>query len=170
MSLLYTDSHGRTRERSKAEAATATERIGHRKIVIERGSLRPDIRVAPFDFIYRTFQKNGWLSIFDAVNIYPRLVYEFYKNLKVVSIHKQTPCLETKVRSTTLTINADVINEVTGIPLTRAISTTFPNSVTSPPRVELMACFHRSGTNEWEETKNKIPIIFSSPFSVCWPE
>jgi hypothetical protein len=43
--------HGLSRKRSKEEAAAAIESIGHRKIVIERGVLRYDIRVPPFDFI-----------------------------------------------------------------------------------------------------------------------
>lgn len=68
MSQVYTDSHGRTRKRTKAEAVAAIERISQRKIVIERGVLRADIRVAPFDFIFRTFQENGWLSLFDVVS------------------------------------------------------------------------------------------------------
>jgi hypothetical protein len=145
MPQLYIDSHGHTCKRTKVEATAAIERISQRKIVIEHRVLRSDIQVAPFNFIYRIFQENGWLSIFDAVNIYPQLIYEFYKNLKVVSIHKQTPCLETKVRGTTLIINADVISEVISIPLTHAISIAFPDSVTPPPREKLMACFDPSG-------------------------
>jgi hypothetical protein len=78
-----------THKRSKVDAVAT---INSRTIVIERGVLKPDIRVAPFDFIYRIFNENGWLSIFDAVNVYPRLVYEFYKNLEVVRIDKQSRC------------------------------------------------------------------------------
>ncbi|XP_062149271.1 BRAP2 RING ZnF UBP domain-containing protein 1-like isoform X3 [Alnus glutinosa] len=146
-----------THKRSKVDAVAT---INSRTIVIEHGVLKPDIRVAPFDFIYRIFNENGWLSIFDAVNIYPRLVYEFYKNLEVVSIDKQTPCFETKVCGTTLTIDVDVISEVTDIPLSYAISTPFPDSVTQPSREELMGCFDPRGTNVWEESKNSIPIDF----------
>jgi hypothetical protein len=69
MSTLYTDSHGRTRKRSKAEVVAAIERISHRKIVIECAMLKSNIRVHPFQFIYQIFQENGWLSLFDAVNI-----------------------------------------------------------------------------------------------------
>jgi len=43
------------------------------------------VMVAPFDFIYMTFHENGWLSPFSSSNIYPRLVREFYKNLKISS-------------------------------------------------------------------------------------
>jgi hypothetical protein len=74
MSTLYTDSHGHTCKRSKAKAAVAIERIGHRKIVIEHGVLKSDIRVPPFQFIYQIFHENRWLSLFDAVIIYLRLV------------------------------------------------------------------------------------------------
>jgi hypothetical protein len=74
-------SHGHSRKRSKVEVAATIEHIGHRKIVIECGVLKVVIRVPPFHFIYRIFMENGWLSIFDAVNIYPRLIYEFYMNL-----------------------------------------------------------------------------------------
>jgi hypothetical protein len=95
MSTLYTDSHGHTCKRSKAKAAVAIERIGHRKIVIEHGVLKSEIRVPPFQFIYQIFHENRWLSLFDAVIIYSRLVYEFYKNLKVVSSPNNTPYVET---------------------------------------------------------------------------
>jgi hypothetical protein len=158
MSTLYTDPHGYTRKRSKVEVAAAIEHISHRKIMIECGVLNTDIRVPPFQFIYRISQENGLMSIFDATNIYPRLVYEFYKNLQVVSLHNNTPCMETKVHSTTLLINVEVISEVTGILFIHAISTPFPNSVTPPPREELMACFDSSGEHEWEAHKNKISI------------
>jgi hypothetical protein len=89
MSLLYTDSQGCTCKRTREEAVAAIECINSRTIVIERGVLKPDIRVAPFDFIYQIFQENGWLSLFDAVYIYPRLVYEFYRNLKIENMHHQ---------------------------------------------------------------------------------
>jgi len=87
MPLLYKDSQGCTRKRTREEIAAAIERINSRTIVIERWVLKPDIKVAPFDFIYYTFQEIGWLSLFDVVDIYLRLVYEFYRNLKIVSIH-----------------------------------------------------------------------------------
>jgi len=77
--------------------------------------VRYDIRVTPFDFIYRVFQENEWLSLFDVVNIYPRLVHEFYRNLKIENIYQQAPCLETKVCSTSLRMDADLINSVIGV-------------------------------------------------------
>jgi hypothetical protein len=91
-------------------------------------------------------------------------VYEFYKNLHVESLQHHTPYLETKVGGTTLLINAEVISEVTGIPLVHAISTPFPDSITPPPRAEPMACFDLTEELKWEEHKNKIPInFFQSP-------
>jgi hypothetical protein len=105
------------RKQSKAEATTAIERISHRKIEIERGVLRSGIWVHPFQFIYQIFQENGWLSIFDAVNIYPPLVHEFYMNLEA-NVDYDTYYVDTKVCGTRLHIILTVINEVTSIPLT----------------------------------------------------
>jgi hypothetical protein len=52
------------------------------------------------------------------------------------------------VRGTTLLINAEVISEVTGIPLVHAIRTLFPDSTASPPRAKLMACFDPTEEHE----------------------
>jgi len=82
ISTLHTDSQGRIRKRTREEAAAAIQRINSRTTVIEHGVLKPDVRVASFDFIYQTFHQNGWLSLFDAVNVYPRLMYEFYRKLE----------------------------------------------------------------------------------------
>lgn len=133
-----------SRKRSKAEIDAAVERIHHRTIVIERGVLRSDIRVPPFQIIYQIFQQNGWLSVFDVVNIYHRLVHEFYKNLKPYSLY-DTPYVDNKVCGTELRITPKVIGEVTGIPLSSGISTPYPDSVTPPSRVELIECFTPGG-------------------------
>lgn len=82
MSNLYTNGRGYTRKRSKDEANAAMERIRTRTIVVEHGVLRSHIMVPPFNFIYQIFQESGWLSLFGDVNIYPRLVREFYMNMK----------------------------------------------------------------------------------------
>jgi hypothetical protein len=66
--------------------------------------------------------------------------------------------LETKVRGTSLHINAKLINKVTGIPLSHALGTPFSNLVTLPSREELMVCFDPKGPNVWEESKNNIII------------
>jgi hypothetical protein len=42
-------------KRKREEIAAAQEHFNKRTIVIERGVLKPDIRVAPFDFIYHRF-------------------------------------------------------------------------------------------------------------------
>jgi hypothetical protein len=46
-------------KRKRDEIAAAQERFNKRTTVIERGVLKPDIRVAPFDFIYHIFQENN---------------------------------------------------------------------------------------------------------------
>jgi hypothetical protein len=71
----------------REEIAAAQEHFNKRTIVIERGVLKPDIRVAPFDFIYHRFQENLWSSMLNAAGkIYPRLLWEFNKNLVITSI------------------------------------------------------------------------------------
>jgi hypothetical protein len=157
MSNLYLDSQGRSHKRSRDEVAAAMERINKRSIVIERTVLRSDIRVAPFDFIYHVFQDNRWLGLFDAVNIYPRLVHEFYRNLKIDNIYQQASCLKTKVRCTSLRIDANLISSVTGIPVIDASSTLFLDSVDPPSREVLMRCFDPQGVYVWEEGKNIWP-------------
>jgi len=68
------------------------------------------------------------------------------------------------VRDITLLINAEVISEVTGIPLVHAIRTLFPYSTASPPKAKLMACFDPTEEHEWKEHKKRIPIsFFQSP-------
>jgi hypothetical protein len=159
MSTLHTDSQGRIRKRSREkDVVAAIERINSRTIIIEYGVLRPDIRVAPFDFIYHAFHENGWMSLFDAGNIYPRLVYEFYTNLKIGNMHQMSTCLETKVRGTFLHINAELISKVTSIPISHALGTPFLESMTPPSREQLMSCFDPRGAIVWEESKNSIPI------------
>jgi len=134
MSTLYSDTHGRTHKRYKVEATVAIERISHRKIVIEHGVLKSNIRVHHFQFIYQIFHENKWLSIFDAANIYLGLVYKFYMSLEVLSSHYNTPYVETKVRGTTLHITPAVISEVIGILVTSALNTPFPDLAAKPPR------------------------------------
>jgi hypothetical protein len=87
-------------------------------IVIERGVLKPDIRVARFDFIYQKFQENQWSSMLnDGGKIYPRLLWEFYKNLVITNLREQSPSFETKVRSVKIHIDTSLISLVTGIPI-----------------------------------------------------
>jgi hypothetical protein len=148
-----------SRKRFKVEIDDAIECIRHRMIVIEHGVLRSDLRALSFQFIYQTFQEDGWLSIFDAVNIYPRLVHEFYMNLKPYARY-DTPYVESKVCGTKLRITPEVISEVTGILLTPDLSTPFLDTVTPPPRSELIECLYPNGECKWEEHRNKIPISY----------
>jgi hypothetical protein len=62
---------------------------------------------------------------------YPRLMYEFYRNLKIDNMHQMFPRLETKVCGTSLHINAELISEVTGISISHALGTPFPESMTA---------------------------------------
>jgi len=146
-------------KRSKVEIDAAVEHICHLTIVIECGVLRSDTRVPPFQFIYQIFQQNGWLSVFNAVNIYPRLVHEFYMNLKPYSRY-DTPHVDTIVYGTKLRVTLEVTNEVTGISLSFGITMPYPNFVTPPSMARLMECLNPDGEYEWEEHRNKIPISY----------
>lgn len=128
MSTLHMTSQGYMRKRSREEVV-AQERINKRAIVIEREVLKSDIRAAPFDFIYQRFQENKWLSLFDLVGkIFPRLVREFYKNLKIESNHHDTPCRETKVCGTKIINNTALISSITSIPVLSSLGAPFPKT------------------------------------------
>jgi hypothetical protein len=101
-----------------------------------------------------------YLRLFDSVgNIFPRLVQEFYKNLKIESIHPETPCFVTKVRGTKIIINTTLISSVTSIPVSSSLDTPFPNTVDQPSREALMECLNTQGVLVWdEEGKNSVPI------------
>jgi hypothetical protein len=94
-----------------------------------------------------------------VVNIYPRLVHELYMNLKPYARY-DSPYVDTRVCSTKLRITPEVINEVTGIPLTPGLNTPFPDTVTPSSKAELMQCLNPNGEYEWEEHRNKIPISY----------
>jgi hypothetical protein len=135
-------------------------------IVIERGVLKPDIRVARFDFIYQKFQENQWSSMLnDGGKIYPRLLWEFYKNLVITNLREQSPSFETKVRSVKIHIDTSLISLVTGIPISTDLGIPFPKTAAQPSRDELMACFNQRKKLVWnEEGKNNVPIgWFDSP-------
>lgn len=148
------------RKRTREEIATAQELINKWTIVIERAVLESDIKVAPFEFIYQRFQENKWLSLFDSAgNIFPRLVREFYKNMKVERIHPETPCFVTKVRGTKIIINTALIISVTSIPVSPGPGTSFPYTAYQPSREALMECLNPQGGLVWdEEGKNNVPI------------
>jgi hypothetical protein len=98
-------------KRKREEIATAQARLNKRTIVIERAVLKQDIKKAPFDFIYQRFQENQWSSLLNTGGkIYPRLVREFYQNLILTCIAKQTPRLESKVRGIKILIDTSLIS------------------------------------------------------------
>jgi hypothetical protein len=80
--MSYTDFHGRLRRRSRVEAEGAMAKIDTRTIVIEWVVVKQDIMVVPFAFINGIFQENGLQSLFTSNKLYPKLVLEFYKNMK----------------------------------------------------------------------------------------
>jgi len=95
-------------KRKRDEIAIAQERFNKMTNVIERGVLKPNIRVAHFDFIYHRFQENQWSSMLNVGGkIFPRLVREFYKNLVITNLHEQSPSFETKVRSVKICIDTN---------------------------------------------------------------
>lgn len=135
-------------------------------IVIERGVLKPDIRVAHFDFICHRFQENQWSSkLNDEGKIYPRLVWEFYKNLVITNLHEQSPSFETKVRSVKIRIDTSLISSVIGILVSTDLGIPFLKTAAQPSKDELMACFNQPKKFVWnKEGKNNVPIgWFDSP-------
>jgi hypothetical protein len=98
--------------------------------------------------------------LFDwARKIFLWLVRELYKNLKIESIHPDTPCHETKVRITKIIINIALINSVTSIPVSPSPGAPFPNIADQPSREALMECLNPQEGLLWdEEGKNSVPI------------
>jgi len=95
-------------KRKRDEIAIAQERFNKMTNVIERGVLKPNIRVAHFDFIYHRFQENQWSSMLNVGGkIFPKLVWEFYKNLVITNLHEKSPSFETKVRSVKICIDTN---------------------------------------------------------------
>jgi hypothetical protein len=79
----------KSNKRKREEIVVAQECFNKRTIVIDRGVHKPDIKMAPFDFIYHRFQENQQSSMLNAAGkIYPRLVREFYKNLVITDIYE----------------------------------------------------------------------------------
>jgi hypothetical protein len=130
-------------KRKREEIVAAQERFNKRTIVIERGVLKPDIKMAPFDFIYHRFQEKQWSSMLNGTGkIYPRLVQEFYKNLEITNISEQYPRLETKVRGVKIQIDTSLISLIVGIPVSSAHGIPFLKTATQPSKDELIACFN----------------------------
>jgi hypothetical protein len=145
------------RKRTAEEKTTLQNKILSRNIVIERGMVQADVMIEPFRFINDIFRENKWRSLFTPVDAYPRLVREFYYNIEII---KKTPelCFKTKVLGKTLTINAELISEITRIPLTNGKAAPFLDTELQPSKVDIMAVLNPGGQFEWDDNKSKIPI------------
>jgi hypothetical protein len=122
-------------KRSKSEIAATRARIEQRTIIIERAIVRQDVMVSPFDFIDHIFQKNQWQSMYTCNTVYPRLVREFYGNLRIDQISQMRPFLKTKVHGHSITVDANLISKVTHILLIAAPGVPYLDSV-DPPSIE----------------------------------
>lgn len=147
-----------SKKRTREERDALRGKISKRSIIVERGVLRSDLMVEPFQFIYDIFRENKWLTLFEPVNVYHRLVREFYSNMSLVL--GSSPHFKTKVSGTSLLINPALISEVTGIPLTNGKPSPFSDIDTHPTKAEIMASLNPGGDLEWEEQKTKIPISY----------
>jgi len=143
---------------SKTEIAIAKARIEHRTIVIERAVVRQDVMVPPFNFINQIFQENKWQSMYTCNIVYPRLVHEFYGNLKIVQIDQSFPILKTKVRGRSITVDPALISEVTHIPQVTAPRLPYPDNVEPPSIEDLRLLFDPQRVEEWHEEMKNIPI------------
>jgi hypothetical protein len=140
------------RKRTAEEKTTLQNKILSRNIVIERGMVQADVMIEPFRFINDIFRENKWRSLFTPVDAYPRLVREFYYNIEII---KKTPelCFKTKVLGKTLTINAELISEITRIPLTNGKAAPFLDTELQPSKVDIMAVLNPGGQFEWDDNK-----------------
>ncbi|KAE8125646.1 hypothetical protein FH972_020426 [Carpinus fangiana] len=145
------------RKCAREEKAILQNKILTGNIVIERGVVQSDLLVKPFRFIHDIFRNNQWTSLFTPVDAYPRLVQEFYYNIESI---KKTHELsfKTKVLGNTLTVNATLISEVTGIPLTNEKVTPYLHTEPQPPKADIMAVLNPGGGLEWDDNKSNIPI------------
>jgi hypothetical protein len=132
-------------KRSKSEIAATRARIEQRTIIIERAVVRQDVMVSPFDFIDHIFQKNQWQSMYTCNTVYPRLVREFYGNLRIDQISQMHPFLKTKVHGHSITIDANLISEVTHILLIAAPGVPYLDSVDPPSIEDLRLLFDPKG-------------------------
>jgi hypothetical protein len=124
-------------KRSKSEIAAARARIEQLTIIIEQAVVTQDVMVPPFDFIDHIFQENKWQSMYTCNTVYPKLVCEFYRNLKINQIY---PILKTKVCGHFITVDPQLINDVTHIPQIAAPRVPYPNYV-DPPSIEDLRLF-----------------------------
>jgi hypothetical protein len=145
------------RKRTREEKEILQSKILTRNIVIERGVVQFDLLVEPFRFIHDIFHNNQWTSLFTPVDAYPRLVREFYFNIE--SIRKTYEfSFKTKVLGNTLTINAMLISEVTGIPLTNGKAVPYLPTELQSSKADIIVVLHPSGGLQWDDNKSDIPI------------
>jgi hypothetical protein len=120
-------------KRSKSEIATARARIEQRTIIIEQAVVRQDVMVSPFDYMDHIFQENNWQSTYTCNTVYPRLVREFYANMKIDQINQMRPILKSKVHGQSITVDPKLINDMTHIPLIAFPGLPYPDFVDLPP-------------------------------------
>lgn len=81
-------------------AKVLKEKFKKRMLVVERGVKVADLKDPAFSFILDTFRDRGWLSLFQPVNAYLKLVREFYTNIDKydpsilynLGVRRQNPC------------------------------------------------------------------------------
>jgi hypothetical protein len=146
MEISASDSTVR-RKRTREENAILQNKILTRNIMIEHGVVQSNLMVEPFRFINDIFRENHWTSLFSPVDAYPQLVREFYYNIESI---KKSPELsfKTKVLGKPLTINAALISEVTGIPLTNGKAAPFLHTEPQSSKADIMAVLNPGGEFE----------------------
>ncbi|XP_059445312.1 uncharacterized protein LOC132177110 [Corylus avellana] len=156
--MVYQNSESTPRRKhTREEKSILQDKLLTRNIVIERGVEQNDLQVEPFRFIHEIFQANQWTSVFVPVNVYTRLVREFYYNIEDIDL-VDSPSFKTKVSGKTLNVTPELISEVTGIPLTNEKPLPFLETEPQPTKAEIMAVLNPSQKLVWDENKNKIPI------------
>jgi hypothetical protein len=92
-------------KRSKSDIVAARARIEQQTIIIEQAVVRQDVMVSPFDFMDHIFQENNWQSTYTCNTVYPRLVREFYANMKIDQINQMRSILKSKVHGQSITVD-----------------------------------------------------------------
>lgn len=86
-----------------------------RSFVVERGVKVSDLEDSALAFILNIFWDKNWLSLFQPINAYLRLVHDFYANM--VNISVSPPHFTTKVLSVKIHVTPTFISQVTQIPI-----------------------------------------------------
>jgi hypothetical protein len=88
--------------------------------------------------------------MFTSNNVYPRLVQEFYANMKVIEVSQSCPILKTTVLDVEIRVDSALISVITQIPVTSDLRIPFPDSVDPPSIKHLRMCFDPQGHHVWE--------------------